>query len=296
LSEQIKDNTTEKSSVAKAGTITGGIAFLFAIVMAVTANSLALWADMAATLLDFLAVFIAWQGFKKVETKSTELFNYGYGKFESFASMSMSILMVFSFLCIMAVSIMRFQHPVPVEGFGVILGIILHLLFGFINGSLLYKTIALEKKDKSFLISAQRRIYFVKFSANVLMFGSMILAYFFGHLKISMFADPIVATFIAILILANASKIFRYSSRDLLGYALEEQSQLLILRSLANHFDHYESIKEIRSRVSGGKVYVELFLEFDGSLLHSKVLESIKSLESEITDLLKCDEVLIIPI
>ncbi|MFC1898136.1 cation diffusion facilitator family transporter [Candidatus Cloacimonadota bacterium] len=291
-----ENKNTKKSAVASVGAITGGAAFLLAIFMALTANSLALWADMVATLLDFLSVFIAWQGFKKVETKSTELFNYGYGKFESFTSMGMAVLMVFSFFCIMIVAVIRFQHPVPVEGFGVLLGIGLHFIFGCINGSLLFKTYALEKQDKSSLISAQRRIFTVKFGANILMFVSLILAYFFSHLKISMFADPVVASIIALLILANATKIFRYSSRDLLDYALEEQSQLLILRSLAHHFDQYENIRNIRTRAAGGKVYMEIFLEFDGDLTHSDVMNTAKSLEVEITNLLKCDEVLIIPV
>jgi divalent metal cation (Fe/Co/Zn/Cd) transporter len=81
-----------------------------------------------------------------------------------------------------------------------------------------------------------------------------------------------------------------------LDYALEEQSQLLILRSLANHFERYENIKDIRTRVSGGKIYVEIFLEFDGNLKHAEVMKTVSSMQLEIKDLLKCDEVLIIPV
>ena len=291
-----KNKIRKKSSLAATGVITGGIAVGLVIFMAVNANSLALWADGAATLLDFLAVFIAWQGFKKIESSSTEIFNYGHGKFESFASMGMALLMTASFLCIMTIAIIRFQNPVLVEGIGVIIGIGLHLIFGFINGSLLFRTYKLEKESKSSLITAQRRIFLLKFSANVIMLLTLIISYFLHQYKWAAYADPVAASIIAIMILLSATKIFRHSTRDLLDYALEEQSQLLILRSLANHFDKYENIQDIRSRVSGGKIYVEIFLEFDGNLPHSEIMNTVNSLQTQIIDLLKCDEVLIIPV
>lgn len=287
---------TKKSSVARTGVITGGTAFVLTIFMGITANSLALWADCAATFLDFTAIFIAWHGFRKIETQSTEEFNYGFGKFESFSSLGMAVLMAVSFICIMIVAVIRFNNPVPVEGLGVIIGIGVHTIFGGINSSLFFKSRHLERKEKTSLISAQRRLYLIKFSANVLMVTTLILAYFLHHYKWAMYADPIAATIIALMILSNATKIFRHSSRDLLDYALEEQSQLLILRSLANHFDRYENIKDIRTRVSGGKIYVEIFLEFAGNLQHAKVMETVNSMQAEITELLNCDEVLIIPV
>lgn len=288
--------TDKKSSLAGAGVFSGGVAVCLALFIAISSNSLALWADWIATLLDFLAIFIAWQGFKKIETNSTEVFNYGFGRFESFASMGMSVLMVFSFLCIMTVVVMRFITPVMVEGFGVLLGIILHLIFGAINGALLYKTAYLEKQEKSTLMTAQRRVYTIKFSANLIMFLSLVFAFFGGHYRWVVYVDPVAAMVIAIMILASATKIFRHSARDLLDYALEEHSQLLILRALVNHFDRYENIQNIRTRAAGGKVYVEIFLEFDGALKHSEVMETAKSLQSEIIELLKCDEALIIPV
>lgn len=292
----MKKTETKKSSVARIGVFTGGTAFILTVIMGITANSLALWADCAATFLDFVAVFVAWHGFKKVETKSKAKFNYGYGKFESLSSLGMSILMIISFVCIMIVAIIRFINPVAVTGMGIVIGMIAHSIFGVINGSLLYKSTQLEKQDRSSLSSAQRRIYLIKFSANILMITTLIFSYFLHQYKWTIYADPITATIIALMILSNATKIFKHSSYDLLDYALEEQSQLLILRSLANHFDRYENIQDIRTRVSGGKIYVEIFLKFDGNLQHSAVMKTGKSMQNEIIELLNCDEVLIIPV
>jgi len=289
-------STSKKSTVAAIGVVSGAISVGLTIFLANTANSLALWADSAATFLDFAAIFIAWQGFRKVETNSTETFNYGFGKFESFFSMVMAALMFISFFCIMTVAWNRFGHPVAVEGLGVVLGIGMHIIFGVINGFLLFQSLHLEKQEKTPLSSAQRKIFTVKFSANIIMFFSLVLSHFYYRYSWTMYADTVAASIIALMILADATKIFRHSARDLLDYALEEQYQLLILRSLANHFEYYETIHDIRTRVSGGKVYVEIFLEFNGSLPHSEVMKTADSIQTQIRQLLNCDEVLIIPV
>jgi len=44
---------------------------------------------------------------------------------------------------------------------------------------------------------------------------------------------------------------------------LEEENQIIILRELAGHFEEYEELHGIRSRRSGSKVFIEIFLEFD---------------------------------
>nr|HPR17077.1 cation transporter [Candidatus Cloacimonadota bacterium] len=152
-------STSKKSTVAAIGVVSGAISVGLTIFLANTANSLALWADSAATFLDFAAIFIAWQGFRKVETNSTETFNYGFGKFESFFSMVMAALMFISFFCIMTVAWNRFGHPVAVEGLGVVLGIGMHIIFGVINGFLLFQSLHLEKQEKTPLSSAQRKIF-----------------------------------------------------------------------------------------------------------------------------------------
>lgn len=286
----------KKSSVASMGVITGGISVLLTSFVTISANSLALWADLIATILGFLAISIAWFGFKKIETQSTVTFNYGFGKFESFSSMGMATLMILSFFCIMSVAVMRFISPVPVKGLGIIFGFFLHLVFGCINCSLLVKTIQLERMEKSSLLTSQRRFYVIKFSTNVLVIVSLFISFFFGQSKLAIYFDLLSATIITMIILLSATKILRYSVRDLLDYALEEKYQLLILRSLANHFNRYKNIHNIRTRISGGKIYVELFLEFDGDLKHAEVVETANSIQSEIKGLIHCDEVLIIPV
>lgn len=284
-----------RSSIAASGLISGGVAALLALFMAVTANSIALWADWVATVLDLTAVAIAWWGLRRSERGKDDAYNYGFGRLESLASIGMAILMVISFLIITGAAFTRFQHPVPVRGIGVWIGIGLHLIFGFINGRLTLRSMSMERREKSALVTAQRRVFTIKATANILMFSSLCISFFGrGHLWTA-YADPVAATLVACSLLASASKTFKFSVRDLLDCALEEQSKLLILRALTLHFDRYEQIHEIRTRSAGNRTYVEIFLEFSGSRTHGEVMDTIRSLQKEIKSAIKCDEILIIP-
>jgi len=288
--------TVGRSSVAASGLVSGVAALALALFIAVTANSVALWADWVATFLDLMAVFIAWWGLRKSEAGTTEAYNYGFGRFESLTSMAIAVLMVISFLSIAGAAFVRLLNPVPVRGMGVLIGIGLHLIFGFINVRLTIKSMGLERREKSPLVTAQRRVFTIKASANALMFCSLGVSYFSrGHVW-ACYADPVAALIIGGTLFAGAFKMFRFSVRDLLDCSLEEQSKLLIIRALTLHFDQYEQIHAIRTRVAGSKIYIEIFLEFSHERSHGAVMATIRSLQQEIKKLIRCDEVLIIPV
>ena len=283
------------ASVAAFGLLTGIDGFLLGLFIALTANSIALWARVIASSLDLLAVFIAWWGSKKTVMEKSDSFSYGFGKIESLIGLIMSILMGVSFLCISGAGLLRLIDPIPIQGMGISFGLAVHLILGFINRNLLVKTLRIEKRIKSALVTAQRRLYTVKLGSNVLMFGSLSASYFFPNYSWVGYVDPMVAMVIALTIVVSASKMFRFSVRDLLDCAIEERAQLLILRQLTLHFDDFQQILEIRSRCSGGKVYVEIFLEFSPRSEHGTVMQTVRSLQMKIKECINCDEVLIIP-
>ena len=290
------EQTTDRSSVAASGLVSGGVAVFSALFTAVTANSIALWADWVATFLDLLAIFAAWWGLRRSGAGVTEAYDYGFGRFESLTSMAMAALMVISFFCISGAAVMRFLNPVPIHGAGVFIAIGLHLIFGVINVRLTVKSFRLEQREKSPLVAAQRRIFMIKAAGNALMLSSLTISYFLRHYPSASYADPAAALIIGATLFASAFKMFRFSVRDLLDCALEEQSKLLIIRALTLHFDRYEQIHDIRTRVTGSKVYIEVFLEFSHERSHGAVMTTVRSLQGEIKRLIRCDEVLIIPV
>lgn len=78
-------------------------------------------------------------------------------------------------------------------------------------------------------------------------------------------------------------------------YEPEEALQADVLRELSAHFDDYADFHAIRLRRDADKLYVEIFLEFDGEQKMQQVQQSINRIKASLEAKIKNSEVLIIP-
>ena len=69
---------------------------------------------------------------------------------------------------------------------------------------------------------------------------------------------------------------------DLLDQTIEEELQLIVMKELAEHFHNYEQIHEIKSRQSGGNIYVDIFLEFGSDQLMGDVQDIMDLMKSSL--------------
>lgn len=86
--------------------------------------------------------------------------------------------------------------------------------------------------------------------------------------------DPLVALAIAIYMLWLGAHLVWHNFRSLIDLPLPESQQLKIMRALARHYLHYESVGTVFSRSSGNRRFVEIELGFAGS----QTIESIQAL------------------
>lgn len=87
---------------------------------------------------------------------------------------------------------------------------------------------------------------------------------------------------------AGVTNLYRY-------YDQGESLQVDILRELSAHFDEYADFHAIRLRRDTDKLYIEIFLEFDGERKMSQVQQSINKIKSNLEAKITGSEVLIIP-
>ena len=277
---------SSRSSVASIGLVTGILAVGLTATYAATANSLALWADFLATIIDTLAVLAAWLTLRTVQRDRSETFTYGHGRLENFASFGIGQLMVVSAVLIIGASVWRVLHPSPIGGFGVFLGLVCNVVYGGINGSLFWRNRQMERVTVSPTVTAQRRLYLNKFMSNVLMVTALGLSQLFHGDPWTGYIDPALSMFIGVSLVLAATKTLRSSAVTLVDRSLEERSQLLILRALTEHFDDFEALHGIRTRMAGTKDYVEIYLEFDPIRTMGEVQDVIDHLQQRTEELL----------
>jgi ferrous-iron efflux pump FieF len=287
--------TVKRESIAAMGAWTGLLGIAITVTYAVTANSVALWADCLVTILDFLCVFTAWLTLRRVG-RGAAASGPALGRLESFASLGIGQLMVLSFVLIMGTAAWKAFHPSAIGGFGVYLAICANSVYGFINGSLLWRSLKMERSRPSPTMSAQRRVFTVKTFSNVLMVVAMGLALGLRSQLWAQYIDPAFSVLIGVALILNATKTVRSSALNLIDRSLEERAQLLILRALTQHYQDFDMLHGIRTRRSGTQDFVELFLQFPPEKPMGQVQDVIDHLKVTIRDLLGAStDVSIIP-
>ncbi len=108
--------------------------------------------------------------------------------------------------------------------------------------------------------------------------------------------DPIFSIVLAVFLAYSAYSVFTNSIYDLLDRTLEESLQIVILKELATYYDEYTQFHGINSRRSGGNVYIELFLEFDGKRTMAAVQEAIHRIQSSLENKIQNSRVIVAPV
>jgi len=208
------------------------------------------------------AIFLSWMALRRINKGSDNLFEYGVGKLENISSIIVGMVMMMSFLIISGNAIRNLMHPGHVEGFGLWISIGGQALYSLINGREALKNQRLAKTHSSPLFHSQARLFFTRFIGNLFILVSIVMSMSLKSHHWSVFIDPVSSLIIAGSILIATIGIFTSSFFDLLDRTLDEEHQMIILKELATFFHEYEELHGIRSRRSGSRVFIEIFLEF----------------------------------
>lgn len=242
--------------------IMGALDSLISLAAFLAAQSSVILADFLKTGLEFAAVALAWYTVRRVRRGADHQYHYGVGKLEHLSSLGVGLLMVIGLLIVVFSAIRNLLHPGHISGVGVYISLAAQCLYLMINGFLYVRTRRLARAESSPLMASQARLLLSRAFANafiLLALGLSMLAHDFAW---AMYIDPLASLVIATFILLSAFGIFSNSVHDLLDRALEEESQIIILRELSRFLDDYEQLHGIRTRRAGSEVFIDLFLEF----------------------------------
>jgi divalent metal cation (Fe/Co/Zn/Cd) transporter len=178
---------------------------------------------------------------------------------------------------------------------GTIPGICIFALYTFIGYRIYFRTRRVSQQQPSAIMESQARLWFSKASFDAAMCTALLLAYLFRNQTWSWYLDPL-ASLVGVLFMLHAAWAMTSSSvNDLLDATIEETTQLRILRQLVQHLDDYDRLHKIRTRRSGPRIYVEIFLEFDPLLLMGEVQKRIHKLQQSIGEIIPGADVSIRP-
>ena len=257
------------------------------------ADSLAILSDLLKESTDFLAVFASYLTVLALRKAPGHRFAYGIGKLENLVSLAISLIMVGCSFFLLSKVVSHFHHPVPTSG--TLPGIIIFSIYAFIGFTIWTRNRWILRHQHSPIIESQARLWFSKACFDSFMAIALTLELVFRGQTWSFYLDPLASLLGVGFMIHAAYAISSSSVNDLMDATLEETTQLQILNQLVRHLDDYDRLHKVRSRRSGSRIFVEVFLEFPPELRMAQVQERIGRLRRAIIAAIPSAEVSILP-
>lgn len=257
------------------------------------ADSLAILSDLLKESTDFLAVFASYLTVLALRKAPGHRFAYGIGKLENLVSLAIGLIMVGCSFFLLTKVVSHFHHPMPTSG--TLPGIVIFTVYAFIGFGIWARNRWILRHQHSPIIESQARLWFSKACFDSFMATALTLELTFRGQAWSFYLDPLASLLGVGFMIHAAYAISSSSVNDLMDAALEETTQLQILNQLVRHIDDYDRLHKVRSRRSGSRIFVEVFLEFPSDLRMAAVHDRIRHLRQSIATAIPGAEVSILP-
>ncbi|MDO9539266.1 MAG: cation transporter, partial [Methanocalculus sp.] len=227
------------------------------LIVAALSGSVTLLTSGMKTINEAMAILIAWIISRKIAQGDNGNYDYGMGKFENLARIFTGGLILVSLLILILTAIFRILIPAKIGSGWAMVGMVIVVIMAAVDSYFWIRNYRIALRDPSPIMDSQYHLFRLKAIANLIVLVTLVIAVLCAGNWWSVYIDP-VASFVVMGILLHSGYTMIVSSLpDLLDQTIEEELQLIVMKGLAEHFHNYEQIHEIKSRQSGGSIYVD---------------------------------------
>jgi ferrous-iron efflux pump FieF len=276
------DNSNSGLSAEKLKTLAAGASISVAALLcflkafaALSTGSLSVVTSMIDSLADIFSSAITFVAVKFSNKPLNNKHRYGYGKAESVSALVQAAFIAGSGGFVLYDAIRRLLHPVALQQ--TTLGIIMMLVCLLITVILIRFQRYVVKQTKSLAISSDSAHYVVDLLTN----GSIILSLAVVKFLHWEWFDTLTAVLISFYLIFNAVHIAAEALAEITDKEVDEDIRLNIIgiiKSAPNVLGYHD----LRTRISGARMFVEIHLEFDGNFTLNKTHALSDFVEDEI--------------
>ncbi|KUO61310.1 MAG: cation transporter [Gracilibacter sp. BRH_c7a] len=251
-----------KTRAALISVISNSILIVLKVCAGILSGSVSILSEAIHSGMDLVASFIALFSVSISSKPPDKQHPYGHGKIENISGTIEGILILVAAILIISEAIKKLNNPHPLNE--TTIAIVVMLFSAIINwfvSSYLYKV---AKKEDSVALEADAlHLRTDVYTSAGVGFG-IILIEITGFVLL----DPLVAIFVASLILKESFKLCRKAFNPLLDTKLPEGEELIIVEVLDKYNDQIQvhGYHNLKTRQSGSQRYAEFHLEVDPSL------------------------------
>lgn len=234
--------------------VSNSILVITKLVVGLLTQSVSIISEAIHSGLDLVASLIAFFAVKVASKPADKQHQYGHGKFENVSGTIEAILIFIAAIWIIYEAYHKLLNTSPIEKIG--LGLLVMGLSGTLNWlvSAYLKKVAYEEDSIALEADALHLRTDVYTSLGVFM-GLLLI-------KLTGLAilDPVIAIFVALLIIKESFELTKRAFLPLLDTRLDDREQLKIIEVLQKFASDYIEFHKLRTRKAGAEIHIDLHL------------------------------------
>lgn len=259
---------------------------IFKLIAGISMGSISVISEAIHSSIDLIASLVAFFSIRKAVQPEDDDHPFGHGKYENVSGLIEALLIIFAAFIIVTEAIKKFSsaHTVLNLEAGMLVMFVSSLVNLFISLSLL----RISKRTNSLALEADAMHLLTDVFTSAGVLTGLIL------IRITNIAvlDPIVALFVALLIIKTGIELVKKSMTDLVDGSLPEKD-IEIIKNIVNEHNEIKNYHRLRTRKSGEtrEIDIHLTVSSDATLIQAHDLATV--IEKEIKDEFKDSYVLV---
>lgn len=265
----------QKVSVARLSVLSNSFLILIKVLAGILSGSVSIISEAIHSSMDLLAAIIAFFSVRISDTPSDERHNYGHAKVENVSGVIEGLLIFLAAGWIIFEAVKKILDPKPVESLGI--GSAVMLISALVNTLVSRRLYKVAKKTHSVALEADAlHLKTDVYTSLGVAFGLILI-----WLTKILWLDPIIAIFVAALILWESYQLLKKAFSPLLDVAWdkEELGQLTDLFGQLNVRYH-----NLKTRKAGNYRFIDFHIEMDASMPFEQVHEFCSQIEFKIKE------------
>lgn len=250
--------------------------------IALLSGSLVLLSDIPDNFRFIFTTLVGWRILRSIRLGRLQGYDYGTDKVQIFGGLVCAAAYIAALFLIAGFAISRIIRPASMDDTFTAVGAAFQLILFFVMGWFWLKNKALARKQYSPVMEMQWRTNRADALASLVCFTSVTLWLILKEWAWAAYIDPLFALVFSCYAITSFVPNLVVGVNDMLDKTLQEELQLKIDRSLAEHFDDYEGFHGVRSRRAGGRVFIEVALSFAPERQIREVSRTVASLRERI--------------
>lgn len=250
----------KKVSVARLSILSNSCLIILKLAAGIFSGSVSIISEAIHSLMDLIASIVAFISVRISDTPADEKHPYGHGKFENISGVIEALLIFIAAFWIIYEAVKKIIAPQEVEQLEI--GFAVMIVAAVVNIIVSRKLYAVSKETGSVALEADALHLKTDVYTSVGVAAGLALMYVTGFHLI----DPIIAIFVALLILKESFELFSRAYAPLLDRALPASEVEQITTIIREHCKSNMTFHNLRSRKAGNYNYIDFHLNLDPNL------------------------------